>query len=92
MEFVVSENQINTAKQKLRTHTHAHTCTHSHTRTYTHALILNDDIMDVNDLSGISIIKVDKASCSICTLTKHAAINVDTFSQSPLTNFEATPL
>ena len=25
--------------------------------------------MDANDLSGISIIKVDKASCSLCTLT-----------------------
>ena len=47
-----------------------HTRTGTYTHALTHAPILNDDIMDANDLSGISIIKVDKASCSLCTLTK----------------------
>ena len=47
--FVVTEDQINASKQKLRTHTRAHT--------FIHARILNDDVVDANDLSGISIMK-----------------------------------
>ena len=49
--FVVTEDQVNAPKQKLRTH--AHTRAH----TFIHARILNDDVVDANDLSGISIMK-----------------------------------